>query len=114
MIDTTPLSAMQNLSKLVEKATRQAFRIEGSTVTLTFGAQTVTVFQGDVSKTKDQEFGGFVQDYDSVFFAVKTDFTTVPAEGDQVTADGVTYRVVATTTSANDPAIRLAVKGINK
>jgi hypothetical protein len=105
---------MQDFSKLVERATRQAFAVEGNKLTLTFGAQTVECFQGDVRKAKEQELGGFVQDFDAIFFAIKSDFTTVPAEGDLVTVDSVSYRVVNTVTSTNDPAVQLQVTGANK
>jgi hypothetical protein len=102
---------MQNLSKLVERATRQAFSVEGNTQTLTFSGTTVQCFQGDIRKTKDQELGGFVQDYDASFYVIKSDFTTAPAEGDQVTVDSVVYRVVGVVTSTNDPVAQLLVTG---
>lgn len=105
---------MKLFTRLVENATRQAFAAEGNPLTLTFGAQTVPCFQGDIRKTKEQELGGFVQDFDAMFYCIKSDFTTVPAEGDQVTVDSVTYRVVNTITSTNDPVIQLAVTGVNK
>lgn len=105
---------MQNLANLVERATRQAFRVEGNPLTLTFGAETVQCFQGDIRKAKEQELGGFVQDYDALFYCVKSDFSTVPAEGDQVTVDSVTYRVVNTVTSTNDPVVQLQVQGVNR
>jgi hypothetical protein len=105
---------MQQFNKLVENATRQAFAVEGNPLTLTFGSQTVQCFQGDIRKTKEQELGGFVQDYDAAFYCVKADFTTVPAEGDQVTVDSVAYRVVNTVTSTNDPIVQLQVTGVNR
>jgi hypothetical protein len=105
---------MQNFSKLIESATRQAFKVEGNPLLLTFGAQTVDCFQGDIRKTKEMELGGFVQDYDASFYCVKADLTTVPAEGDQVTVDSVTYRVVNTVTSTNDPVVQLLCQGVNR
>jgi hypothetical protein len=105
---------MQTLSSLLERATRQAIAVEGNPLTLTFGAQVVPCFQGDIRKTKEQELGGFVQDYDALFYAVKADFTTIPAEGDLVTVDSVSYRVVGTNTSTNDPVVELRVTGANR
>ncbi len=105
---------MQQFFKLVEAATRQAFAVEGNPLTLTFGAVVVPCFQGDIRKTKEQELGGFVQDFDASFFAVKADFTTVPAEGDQVTVDSVIYRVVGVVTSTNDPVAQLLCQGVNR
>lgn len=102
---------MQDFSRLVERATRQAFAVEGNTQTLTFGATTAPCFQGDVRSTKEQELGGFVQDYDASFYIIKADFATAPAEGDQVTVAGVVYRVVGVVTSTNDPVAQLLVTG---
>ena len=105
---------MNRFSDLIEKATRQAFRMEGNNLTLTFGAQVAATFQGDIRTIKDIETGGFVQDFDSVFYCIKRDFTTVPAVGDVVTVDSVNYRVTATNTSTNDPAIELRCIGLNQ
>ena len=103
-----------DLLSQITNATRQAMRVEnGPPLVMTFGAATGPCFQGDVAKTKELEGGGFMADYDVSYYVINTDWTTVPAQGDKVTVNSVSYRVESTVTSVNDPVTQLLCKGID-
>lgn len=91
-------------------------RIEGETVTI--GGTTYRAVMGDRSSVKDLDptGGGFLPDFDSVFFVSKSDFTTLPAAGDIVTdSESNQHRVIRTMSGGpQDPVLNLLCNGVNK
>lgn len=98
------------------QATRQAMRAEtGQPLTLTRVSDSTTgsCFEGDIRSMKDLEPGGFMEGYDTAFFVLNSDWSTAFDAGEKVTINSVTYRVMQTLTSTNDPATALLCNGVD-
>lgn len=80
-------------------------------VTYTIGATSYTGTIGTIDRGNDLSEGGFLDDVDAVLIAKKTDHSTLPAIGVQVSIDSTQYRITRiTTTPADNAEVRLALQ----
>ena len=80
-------------------------------VTYVVGVTSYTGTIGSIDKGNDLTEGGFLDDVDAVLIAKKTDHSSLPAIGSQVSMDSVQYRITRiTTTPADNAEVRLGLQ----
>ena len=80
-------------------------------VNYVIGSTTYTGTIGTIDTGNDLAEGGFLDDIDAVLIAKKTDHSTLPGMGAQVTIGSTQYRITRiTTTPADNAEVRLALQ----
>lgn len=104
---------MANLFKSIESgALAWLMQVEG--VSVTVAGETHRALEGNATSRNTPQDGGFLADFDVIYTVLKSDWTTLPAIGAQLTTNSVTYRIENIVTSQNDPGMVLACIGVNK
>jgi len=92
-------------------ATRIAAHITGMlgerSSTVTYGSESVTCRIGQMALGQKMAQAGAFPSYRFSVYTVYSDWTTLPTEGEKVTIDGTTYRVIQTQDYGNGIALRL-------
>lgn len=86
---------------------RAAFSAVGVQFFLSGGNKKYSAVMSDIGATEQLIPGGFFDDYSFTLHCLKEDFSALPVIGDKITVESKSYRIFDTSTSSEDPEIRL-------